>query len=271
VSFPIDSSFNHLECIVIENLPSNIVIPFLTNLIHLPRLFSLKIEIWKEVENLNDIYRLIFSLPSLKYNKLVLSNDERLTTLPIATNQQLSPIKHLVLLHACNFHELSTLLSYTLELERLSFMDTHDGNMEIVLPITLSKLVHLCMDILSLTFDEFEIFIEQMKSKLKVLNVIIQSDDFDYLDADRWEQLITKYLPELEKFYLDFHNHGGNDPDQLPLYSRETNRFFSSFWIKRQWIFESQLLWSSIVYFVRPYQYVNERIMYTNNSCFFFI
>ncbi len=39
VSFPSDSSFNHLECIFIENLPSNIVIPFLTNLIHLPRFF----------------------------------------------------------------------------------------------------------------------------------------------------------------------------------------------------------------------------------------
>jgi hypothetical protein len=72
--------------------------------------------------------------------------------------------------------------------------------------------------------------------KLKVLHVIFQSDDYDYLDADRWEQLITKYLPELEKFYLDFHNDGGNDPDQPSLYSRETNRFFSSFFIKRQWI-----------------------------------
>ncbi|CAF4413399.1 unnamed protein product, partial [Rotaria magnacalcarata] len=45
--------------------------------------------------NLNDIYRLIFALPTLKYNKLYLYGNECSISIPLSTGKQLSTIEYL--------------------------------------------------------------------------------------------------------------------------------------------------------------------------------
>jgi hypothetical protein len=47
-------------------------------------------------------------------------------------NKQLSPIEHLVIGHLCKFDELSIVLSYTPQLRRLDFIDTHDNDTNLV-------------------------------------------------------------------------------------------------------------------------------------------
>ena len=56
-----------------------------------------------------------------------------------------------------------------------------------------------------LQFDEFEIFISKIYSKLKVLSVTIESEDVAYLDDTRWEQLILQYFSQLKKLYFHYY------------------------------------------------------------------
>lgn len=99
------------------------------------------------------------------------------------------------------------------------------------MPITLSNLTHLSILVYDAKFNEFEMFITKIDSKLKMLSFITYSEDIDYLDANRWEKLIMKYFPQLKEFYfqydesLDFEN-------KSTIYLGQPNEFASSFWIE---------------------------------------
>ena len=121
--------------------------------------------------------------------------------------------------------------------------------------MTLSNLTHLSMYMHCVTFDEFEILITKIYSKLKVLSLTTLSEDMTYLDASRWEQFILQYLPQLEKFYLKSNTHFDDDYEP-PLYLGESNQFISSFWFERQWIFDAQIELNDIIYSIRPYKYI---------------
>ncbi|CAF3538411.1 unnamed protein product, partial [Rotaria sp. Silwood2] len=90
-------------------------------------------------------------------------------------------------------------------------------------------------------------------SKLKFLYIIIVSQDVAFLNARRWEQLILKFLPDLEKIYLHYYEDVANQ-SQYSIYPGEPNQFISSFWIDHQWIFEVKIIKESIHYSARPYK-----------------
>jgi hypothetical protein len=160
----------------------------------------------------------------------------------MATSKQFNPIEHLVIDHYWTIEELSILTSYTPQLSRLSFMHWYksDLNIEIVLPNILSYLTSLHMKEYQRKFDEFEILISKIYWKLKVLSFTTQSEDIVYLDASRWEQLILKYLPRLKDFYFHYYKYIPNK-DQSSKYLGELKPFTSSFWIERQWVFETKI------------------------------
>jgi len=90
----------------------------------LPHLLSLTIYIDTQWEyNLNHIYRMIFSFPSLKYYKLsVLSSSEDEHTnilVPLAINEELSTIEYLIIDHCCTLNEIFSMLYHTPRLHRL--------------------------------------------------------------------------------------------------------------------------------------------------------
>jgi hypothetical protein len=232
--YPIDSSFNHLESLIVERLEPKILISFLTNLGYLQCLSSLTIETWNDFENLNDIYRLIFALPTLKYNKFSLCGDDSSISLPMdSNNKQLSTIEHLVIGHSCKFDELSIVLSYIPQLRRLDFIDTNENDTNLVnmLSIRLLNLTHISLRIYSMTFDDFEILIKKICSKLKYLHVTIRSDNIVYLDAIRWKKLISEYLLQLKEFYFDYYTEFG-DGYRPSKYIGHSNQFSSSFWLE---------------------------------------
>ena len=51
-------------------------------------------------------------------------------------------------------------------------------------------------------YEEFEIFISKIDTKVKVFTFITLSEDILYFDAIRWKQIISKYLPELKRLFL---------------------------------------------------------------------
>ncbi|CAF3770227.1 unnamed protein product [Rotaria sp. Silwood1] len=254
-SFSFDSSFDRLESIVFKDIPPDALIPLLSNLSSLPHLFSLTIETSDIKEKINDIYRLIFVLPKLKYYRIFSSDSHHSITLPIAMNNQFSPIEYLVINHYCSLNELTCLLSYTPQLRHLTLHKTksnNDSNITILPSIILDNLKSIYLDLYRTKYNELEIFMTtKIFSNLKSL-CIFGSRDITFLYAYRWEQLILNYFPRLEKFYLIYNDYI-DDEQNYPIYTERRNQFSSSFWIKRQWLFEVEVKNISIEYTIHPY------------------
>jgi len=213
--------------------------------------------------NLGDIYRLIFSLSALKYNKLVLFSYEELDiVMPNVINQKFSCVKYLVIDHACTLNELSSLLCHTPQLchltcERLVEID------EIVkkdLPITLSHLRYISIGECQVDFDEFEVFIKQISSQLQVLRISI-SWNLAYLDSNRWEQLIKRHMPHLNKFHFNYDQYSYDDLNIDPGYTF-INRFDSPFWIERKWLSELRIDGKEMFSSIHPYKYDQKNFPY---------
>ncbi|CAF5144359.1 unnamed protein product [Rotaria sp. Silwood1] len=80
-------------------------------------------------------------------------------------------------------------------------------------------------------------FLRKINSQLIVLSFITRHEDINYLDANRWKEIILKYLFKLKKFYLQYYTSCEKD-SETRIYRGKPNQFTSSFWIKRKWIFE---------------------------------
>src|SRR5262249_41034517 len=100
---------------------------------------------------------------------------------------------------------------------------------------------------------ELEMFIIETECNLKVLRIMFQTDDKDYLDSDRWEELILNYLPHLKDFYLQYYEQ--IDPESGYLTDFEPPKSFTSlFWIERKLVFEIEMDSSDIIYSICPYR-----------------
>ncbi|CAF0794451.1 unnamed protein product [Adineta steineri] len=228
-SYSIDSSFNHLESLIINNISS---IKLLSNLSSLPRLYSLTIDTQSRFDDLTQLYQLVFTLPKLKYFKCI-SEIRTLCYLSSKINdKQLSNLEYLYCDHTCTINELSTIIPYLPKLRSLSFY-----------PITLNNLKLL------------------INENLEVLSLDFAYEDIEYFDAYLWESFILKYLPKLEKTYFTFDTYYGNGYESPILYNGMPNKFNSSFWIQRKWILEIKIIFDSIYYLINPYKkrwYENE-------------
>jgi hypothetical protein len=266
-TFISDLSLNRLESIVFEIADPDVLMSILCKLKSFPRLFSLTITHPNDLIDLTDIYRIILSLSVLKYYKFVTNKPYLSILLPMATNKQLNAIEHLIIDHHCTFDEISMITSYTPKLKHLYFMnelESDDTKIEIILPLmTLSNLTHLSIRDYYKNFNEFEIFISKLNSKLKSLSFTTQSSNTIYLDAYQWENLILKYLSQLEKFYLQYTEQITNEYKC----SQKQNQFSSSFWIERQWIMEVEIADEYITYIVRSYRYIEKSLCF----CFFLL
>ena len=187
-----DSSFHRLESLLFKVIQSNTLMPMLNNLSSLPHLFSLTIETYSVEEQINDMYQLIFILPKLKYYRISSFCYHRSITLPMAMNNQFSPIEHLVINHDCSLNELECLISYTPQLRRLALHKTKTNNLNkkiLSSSVILDNIYSISLDLYQTTFNELELFITKIFSNLKRLS-IIGSFDISFLSAYRWKQLI---------------------------------------------------------------------------------
>ncbi|CAF4019592.1 unnamed protein product [Rotaria sp. Silwood1] len=106
ILYTIDSSFNHLQSIILHEIATFQLMKLLFRLKSLPRLFSLTVFLDHCDDDLGDIYRVVFHISYLKYFKLNISDYQELNlNIPIATNEQFSSIEYLVIDHPCKVHE----------------------------------------------------------------------------------------------------------------------------------------------------------------------
>ncbi|CAF3862441.1 unnamed protein product [Rotaria sp. Silwood1] len=273
-SFLFDSSYDHLQSICFKDIQSDTIIPVLNNLFLLPQLFSLTIQTSNIKEEINEIYRLIFLLPKLKYFRISLSNNFHSLILLMIQNNQLSSIEYLVIDHYCSLNELELLISFTPKLRRLTVhkIKTNNSN-QIISSIELNNLKSLYLDLSETTFDQSERFFRKFFSNLNLLTIIV-TNDITYLDGYRWEQLILNCFPQLEKFYFIYNEQFKNAENSL-LFPGKQNQFSSAFWIERKWLFEVEINYPYIQYTIRPfsnrwYHYPKYNIEHSTVNCLTF-
>ncbi|UJR08707.1 hypothetical protein I4U23_012964 [Adineta vaga] len=235
-----DSMFQRLESIVLNGLKVADLLPILLALIPIPQLTrSIFTVSDNTISDFSHVYRVIFGLSALKYNKLSFKGP--LPTLLLRNiNNQPSPIKRLNLDHACQSDDLAYLLSYTPYLSYLRCARLIQSPQTIEkITISLPYLTHLFIERSYLRFDELEKLITKISSQLRIFN-IAASNNAAYLDPDRWERLILLHMPRLHSFHFMNHQSMGDSFDITP-YHESIQGFTSRFWIERQWIFQVQI------------------------------
>ena len=245
-----DSTFTRLESLFLYLHKPAMLDSFLPHLTTLPGLFSLTIETQYLLNDFAGVYQVVFTLPTLVYFKLSIDDSFFQISLPMADKEQRSSIQHLNADHPCTFNELSAILSYTPHLRRLHFKEIHGETNRDIRKISLTPLVNLTR--LSLyfnhvVFDELEILLSGIHSKLKVFSFTSHSQDLSYLDARRWERIIVQYLPQLETFHLKYVAYSdtvAENSEEL----EDPNQFASPFWIARQWLLEVESDHEGITY-----------------------
>ena len=90
-SIYINSTYSHLESLTLRRIESDLFMPILLKLNLLPRLFSLILDAAGDLETLTDIYKIVFTLPKLKYYYCFMIQEYTPISLAIATNKQFSP------------------------------------------------------------------------------------------------------------------------------------------------------------------------------------
>ncbi len=254
------SIFTRLETLILNNIESIHLENILKDLTSLTKLSSLIISTFNHRSNKNNIYRLIFRLPILKYCKISFEDDWDDSSLSISLNES-SPIQHLVIKTKCYLNQLNALLSY---LPQLRYLSCNDLNIcyELKLkmfPNVLSNLTHVSLQLYNINFDKFELLIMDLFYRLEVL-CISTSDDSAYLDANRWERLILFYMPSLHIFDIKHTNFAFNNDCYETACQNLMNQFASSFWFERKWFFAHQHNWlgylnNAIFYSTQPYRY----------------
>ncbi|CAF4090357.1 unnamed protein product, partial [Adineta steineri] len=270
---PINSTFNHLESIILKHISTFQFIGLLFYLKSLLRLSSLQIFFDSCEDDIGDIYKLIFQLPFLKYLRVEIDDFEVSgLTLPMATNEQYTSIEFFIFFHYLTLDQFCHLLSYTPRLTHLhcftiiGFEDTN--SIEIFTKI--SNLVRLDLCIHDLPCNLCQALLLKLPLQLKILSVIVFDKDKSYLDANRWEELIRKNMPNLERFILSWHENMDKS-FQITDYHKTIPNYFLPFWMKKEWIFRIVVRNDKIDYAIVPHSQkfydFEEHLSYDRNSC----
>lgn len=243
------------------------LIPPLLNLMSLPRLVSLSISFFCDEEDLTTIYQIVFNMPMLKYVNISYSESESSVSLPMATNEQISNIKYLVIDHTCTLDELITIISYTPQLQRLTCENVDESNETIQKDkiITIPTLLKISIKRCRVVFDDLETFLTKASPQLQYLR-ITTSNDASYLDANRWQRIISQNLRDLSVFEFVFQE-TMNEDFESTIYHEKINDFYSSFWFNKKWIFRVNLdtfFWNDhfIAYTIFTYKFVHNFIRF---------
>ncbi len=207
----------------------------------------------------------------MKFTEVECNDFDITVSLPIATNQQISPIEYLSVDHPCAVDALFAIISYTPQVRRLKCLNVTNSNVNIrgIQPMAFSNLTQFSIQSYEMSFNEFKIFIRKLNSKLKVLSLTTIVEDIDYLDAYRWERFLLQNLPQLERFYLKYSAHFATDY-ATPMYFGKQNQFSSPFWLERKWVLEIEIDFENLIYSIHPYKYIKNDLFFYRIFVFLF-
>ncbi|CAF1167423.1 unnamed protein product [Adineta ricciae] len=242
------SNINQLQSLILSQISYDNSLNKIINSLHLfSKLISLTIKTIDKVRNQNDIYLKIFQLSSLKYCRLSIKSSELPVSVPLATNQ-LSSIEYLSIENCVSITQMNNLLSYIPHIRYLTFenvaVDLH-SHYQIFNTynqlFNINTLTNISLQLYSIGFNQLESLFSDVYYHIKVLRLspCLKFQSLEYLNANRWEQLIRNHLPSLRIFdyYCEFifHRYLSSRFE----YKAAIQQFRSPFWIERQWFFQS--------------------------------
>ena len=236
--FPLDS-FDQLRSVVLHEMRHDNSVRLLDTFVQLPALSSISIAIYQRCNDASLLYQSLFRLPKLKYCKVSLIN------LPVINAEQLgqlqSSIEQLLMHHSSSPRDVIRIVTSTPRLRRFSWqplttsISLHDTTLETV--TRPCYLTHLSLEAIRLPFAHFTWFITRVSSRLRKLSIGVQQNT-NFLDADRWQQLIVDHMPHLDVFELEhWFSFPNNLPENHAIYHKMTAGFTSSFWNERHCYF----------------------------------
>ncbi len=253
------SDFIRLETLILDNISAKNLYKIFLELKFLPNLHLLVLNLAEYVQNSIDVFSKIFLLSKLKYCKITYRIKVYEDPLPCYFSKyDYSPVEHLIIDARFPHDSLNNLLYCFPKLCRLSINYLVHSRYEDSesCPIRLLKdLKYVSLKLYLIKFNKFEKTVQNFFFHIEVLQISTQYDTA-YLDAKRWEHLITSYMPSLRIF--DIHHDGFRSENGLT-YHDLIDQFTSSFWIAKQWFFTHQHNWlellnSGVFYSTQPYR-----------------
>lgn len=251
--------FTNLEKLLVDNINPTYVEDIIAKLSSLPKLSSLILKLNNENSQSNISFARKLPLRVFKYCVQPVNVDDLFARRSITTNCS-SSIEHLVIKNRMNDKDLLIILSHVPQLRRLSvdhlFRYYRRANQN--LPNISKNLTDITIKLEHMNFDYFECLIINAFSYVKALTITI-NDDEKYLNAKRWERLISSYLPHLRIFDIRCANFVINENDENACRSL-MDRFSTRFWTERQWFFRHDHNWKGhsnrgVFYSIQPHRY----------------
>jgi hypothetical protein len=250
-------NFIGLKTVILDNIISQDLFHRLT---YLPNLSSLIINQTSGTAATEYIYcHSIVCLPTLKYCKIFCKEKISFES-PSNTLNESNSMEHLVINNEFDLNEIPKLLSCFPRLHRLSFDDLFffpRFGMQTSSKL-LNILTHVSLKLKLIKFNRFEPFIIHLFHNLQVFRISTDNDK-EYLNAKRWERLISSHMMYLRIFDIQ-HTYSVRDNNDQLTYEDSIKQFTSSFWVKRQWYFgyqhpEGNRPQYGIFYSIQPYRY----------------
>ncbi|CAF3703632.1 unnamed protein product [Rotaria sp. Silwood1] len=256
---PIMKNLTQVTTLILNNIESIYIEQIVNNLSSLPVLSSLTIISIDTIQNhKNIIYNKIFRLPKLKYCQILIELLQYSKSLSVATNE-FSTVEHLIINHEISIDQLPILLSYVPQLRRLSIGNLKEPKINRTKKgsINLNYLTNVSLKLNNLNFNDFEILVTNYFRQIQVLTIALQCIGFygnsiQYLNADRWEQLISTHMLNLRIFDFQLSYRILDSNRERQEFETLINKFNSTFWIEHQWFFDHhyhQMTWSNTAIF----------------------
>ncbi|CAF3339637.1 unnamed protein product [Rotaria sp. Silwood2] len=240
--------FTRLQTLIFDNMQAKYLEDMVDNIIpyHLPNLSSLIIHVVDQIQFPSYFYSEIFSLPTLSYCKITceIKKDSRLSLLIDDDDDdddggnKYSPIETLIINDHFCLEEMKDILSYFPNLHRLSigYLDEFRNKQLKIDPINLKSLTYVNLKVQCLDFNQFEQMIIGYFQQVESL--YLSSGYYnDYLNANRWQRLISNHMKNLKVFDLYHMDVKRFDNNSQQIYHDMIKNFASPFWTKRQWFF----------------------------------
>ncbi|CAF3494983.1 unnamed protein product [Rotaria socialis] len=235
--------FIHLETLILDKIKMKTFDKIFVELMFLPKLHSLTISPGEYVQSSSHLFSSIFSLHKLKYCKIIIQTKVSETMFPAYLSEyDESPIEYLIIDGRFPFESLNNLLSCLPRLRHLSISTLVKSGFEErrELPSTkLKYLKYISLNLDYVRFDQFEKILKTFFHYVEILRIATLFDEA-YLNAKRWEELLSIHMPCLRIFDM---NHCDSIRNNSLTYHDLIDQFNSSFWISKQWFFTHQHDW----------------------------
>ncbi|UJR17208.1 hypothetical protein I4U23_004103 [Adineta vaga] len=236
-------NFIRLEALTLTNIDVAYLPKILDQLYSLSTLSSLTIISDDYLHKSINVYEKIFRLPRLRYCQMLLKTSEN--TFFDITNE-LNTIEYLVVNQTVSFDQLDSLLSYVPKLQRLSIIDLYElsDSRRKSKSLSLDLLTNVSITVKNIEFNDFQSIARDYFRQVQVLHLKVQckawyNDGIQYLDANRWEQLISTYIPNLSIFDFQYIHYFRGEIDREN-YDTCIRNFNSIFFVKHEWLFDYQ-------------------------------